>query len=190
MGVKFASPEIERPVLDVQEPGVGVELIRRDRNPRLALGQVDHGRDPIAALGPNRIPDVSRIEVGPGRNRVVKTCHGLLGAALHLARLVLAPMGAVPHEPVAGLAVVPEGMAMLLGKPTRVSHVGQKGRIFSGWSGGQNPGPGVGDIHPTGQRSGFFRLNKCLCHRRPPRSDWPSDKEELRENTAAVCRSG
>jgi hypothetical protein len=120
-------PEVNRPVRDVQHPGVGVELLVLDRDARLALGQAEHGVDSrrtLALLGPprERLPLALRPERG---GPLVHRADDGLGPPLRFAAAVDGEAPSIPGEPLPPAVHVPQIRTVLAHEPSRVPEVGE-----------------------------------------------------------------
>ena len=135
-------PEVERAVPAVEQPRVGVQVLRQDRDAGLGSREADHRRHPLVIFRLPRPRPQTRRAVG-----VVRICKR------HLLRLyrprrafrapgedpqaVAVPAAAVPVEPLAPRVAVPDSGAELVRQPLAVADVrgfvrtGQRSRIQS-----------------------------------------------------------
>ena len=109
-----AGAQIDGAVLDVEQPGVGIHLLRQHRNARLALGQFEHAHDPGDFLALQGELQIGRpaFQVRLGHALVVNLPDGGFGPAHRLTAVILLPDLAGPVVPLLVQVVVMQIPAM------------------------------------------------------------------------------
>ena len=109
------SAEVESAVLAVQEPGVGIELVRQDSNARIAFRELEECRDRCRLLGAHCVGDdrLASGLIGTTSGLRIQTAYGALRQLDDRSTHVPLPMSFVPDEPLsAWFAVLNAGSVL------------------------------------------------------------------------------
>jgi hypothetical protein len=126
MFAQLAGAQVDRAVSGVEQPRVGIELVRLDDHGPLGFGELHRGAKPGFGLARERPLDhlLAHIRVVVLEPRVVDAADGQLRSADRFAVGVSLPAASVPGEP-AETGRVAEVAAVFGDEPFGVAEVGQ-----------------------------------------------------------------